>query len=470
MMKRRDFLRSLAAAGFGAGAASRWPIPSAFASAPRTVGRVVVNVTLRGGPDLRHMIAPAYDDDPTSYGWAYWSHRWQSHGLDDQPTSWQERWMEDFLEVEGQGFGFLDKAGWLKARFDAGEVAVVNNVLGATSRDHAHAELVWESGDRDTTANQLTRDGWGGRLATAVDGNVVSMTGRVRLFCNGPSSGDPGSHDNRRVITADNTRDLTLFSAPELVDDPAHPGHRSVLTRALSSYYAGVDIPDGSPFQPPVQHERSFREFGALVDERLETLPLPEEILALYEGGSTLSDTAIGKQIRNLFDSFVCSDIFNFRVGSMFVDGFDSHRDQRGGIEPKLQDLFGDGGALSTLEAALEAEVPEALDDLVLVIGGEFGRQLTANGDQGTDHGRGNTVLVIGRSVNGGVYGDQFPDSEITRFDQPSADIEGKTAIENLFAAVADWVQPGAGQTVFPGTSASDVEAGVDLSTLMGDG
>lgn len=49
---------------------------------------------------------------------------------------------------------------------------------------------------------------------------------------------------------------------------------------------------------------------------------------------------------------------------------------------------------------------------------------LRANGDCGADHGRGNYSIPAGRGVNGGVYGEMFPASEIsgiagrTRFDQ----------------------------------------------------
>lgn len=77
---------------------------------------------------------------------------------------------------------------------------------------------------------------------------------------------------------------------------------------------------------------------------------------------------------------------------------------------------------------------------MVMLIAGEFGRQLTANGHRGTDHGRGDHMFVIGPTVSGDLYGDIFPAAEIERYDQPSAPIEGLTSIERLFGIIVDWM------------------------------
>jgi uncharacterized protein (DUF1501 family) len=104
---------------------------------------------------------------------------------------------------------------------------------------------------------------------------------------------------------------------------------------------------------------------------------------------------------------------------------------------------------------------------MVILISGEFGRQLAANGDQGTDHGRGNIMLAIGPGVKGGIYGKMFPESEIDKYDQPSADIEGLTSIVRLYGAIADWMQSGSANLVFPGLSETDLEPEVDFSSLL---
>ena len=46
---------------------------------------------------------------------------------------------------------------------------------------------------------------------------------------------------------------------------------------------------------------------------------------------------------------------------------------------------------------------------VVVMVYSEFGRRAEANGSRGTDHGTSNNVILIGRRVNGGLYGDRPP-------------------------------------------------------------
>jgi hypothetical protein len=194
---------------------------------------VVVNLMLRGGPDFRHIIVPPFAGESSGPGFLYWSNRWRSHGLGQDPEDWQRRYASDFVPVQigGRTLGIWKDAGWLRAQIAAGKAALCHNVVGATSRGHSHAELVWESGARATTPNDFTRDGWGGRLAQDLGGRVVSMTSPVRLFCNGRHASDPHLHDNAHVITASDTRNIALHRPDVLATEPASRGAAAVLSR-----------------------------------------------------------------------------------------------------------------------------------------------------------------------------------------------------------------------------------------------
>jgi len=228
----------------------------------------------------------------------------------------------------------------------------------------------------------------------------------------------------------------------------------------------------------------------------------------------TLRNRGFARQVENLFDSLAANDILNSRVISLEYRGFDTHAGQRGSpvqrngvvsegpeldnlriqlndpnrrrnIESNFKDLFGGPfvlepnaphSAFSALQQGLTEVGAAGVSRLVYTFAGEFGRQIRGNGDNGTDHGSGNLVLVIGSRVRGGVYGQLFPDNEIplygnSRLNTP--DIETLTHTDFLFGAVSDWVQPNSSQLVYPrlanlaGGDAPILESGVDFSGLI---
>jgi hypothetical protein len=318
-----------------------------------------------------------------------------------------------------------------------------------------------DQGNLTSGPNDFNRSGWGGRLAAAAQGNVLALTRAPRRFCYGPHPSDPENHSNQNLVTASNTRRMTLYRPPAS-DSVITP--RAMITRSLESYYAAKnqELSADSAYYRFVALERSAREFGDAVSARLAQIPEPSQLSALYKG--TLATPYFGEQLRNLYDSLACSDILRLRVASLELASWDSHKNQRAMIEPKLADMFGSGKGFNTLFSLLPLDV---LNNMVLVIGGEFGRQLKANGGNGTDHGRGNAMIVIGNRVRGGIYGKMFPEDELARLEIASADITGRTAIDHVFGRVCDWVLPGSDDVVFPNRSTAALEPGVNLGGLL---
>ncbi|MCJ8346238.1 DUF1501 domain-containing protein, partial [bacterium] len=173
----------------------------------------------------------------------------------------------------------------------------------------------------------------------------------------------------------------------------------------------------------------------------------------LLKWGS-LDNRGFARQMLNVYYGLACNQLPNMssNVISANYGGWDSHKfedDHNNGVIPNFQDLFGENKALHTLFQALEQDMPNALNQLTIVIGGEFGRQLKSNGDQGTDHGKGNSMIVLGPAVNGGIYGELFPDSEIDLMNQFGKDIEGRTSAIQIFKRVCDWCHHNSGNQVF---------------------
>lgn len=469
-MNRREFIKNAFFASVFLGSGFPWNLPKVLASAD-SAKKTFLNLIFVGGPDFRHLLVPPYSGEQSSYGYAYWSHRWKSHNILEAPFAWENRWQSDYTPVTFNGltFGIHNKAGWLREQFELGNVAIISNVYASENRNHSHSLLKLESGDLETGSNDFGRDGWGGRLAEVIGGNVVSMTRQVRLFCNGPHPTSSKSHDNKIVISAKDTRNMGLSFPGELKENPSSTNTKAIMARALSSYYSAKQqvIDETSTFYKFLQHQKTYHDFGEAINQRLEGYPIPNEILALYEGDSRLNSTYFGEQLRNVYDSFVISDILNFRVASLEYGGWDSHKRQAEDIEPQLEDIFGKGRGLDSLVSTLATNFPADYNNMILLISGEFGRQLAANGDLGTDHGRGNYMILFGPKVKGGIYGDMFPESEIAKYDQPGSDIDSLTSIERLFGSIADWMQPGSSNLVFPKIEESDLEPGVDFSSLI---
>ena len=116
---------------------------------------------------------------------------------------------------------------------------------------------------------------------------------------------------------------------------------------------------------------------------------------------------------------------------------------------------------------------------MVICTDTDFGRQISANLDNGTDHGRANYCLLIGKGVNGGTYGEMHPEREIlpdpddwqspqrAPFEIPGADIKGRTSMEYVFGSACEWVAPAAGAAVFPNMNVAAAEAEVDLTGVL---
>jgi len=145
----------------------------------------------------------------------------------------------------------------------------------------------------------------------------------------------------------------------------------------------------------------------------------------------------------------------------MSYGSWDFHRDFND-LNYKFVKTFGDGNALYTMISELKKR--NLWNDTVIVINSEFGRQIKQNGSNGKDHGHGNILFVAGGSVNGGIYGDMFPDSEIPKFKSSKGyDIEGKTNGVAIYAKIADFISQGLGNTIYQDRNEFQIEQEFEL-------
>jgi len=443
--------------------------------------RIVLNMILDGGPDFRHLIVPAYDeenDDKESYAVQFWEARASLFSVSTAEELKEiYRTNYDEVSIDGVTCGILKKAGWLTQQIKEGNVAIVSNVIGSTNRDHTHSMLMIESGQLDIPAFNRDVSGWLGRGADRVGENVVSVTSEVRLSCNGPHPSDPQHHSNHCVFNNFDSREIALYLYDTQADlDAGETRYKydenAILSRALRSYYTAKQgsIETSSPYYKAMQQEKELRLLGDKITSVLSQNPLPDALVQLSDSESEncLDSAYFAKQIGAVYDSFLTRDILNMGFISMEYTGWDSHKNLLTQIEPKFEDMFGQNRGFDALVRSLNEVDSTLYENMVMVFSGEFGRQHRSNGDHGNDHGRGNALLLIGGGVQkGGLYGELFPQSEIGSLTVKNADIEGRTSMLKVYASVLDWKKSGLSEEVFDGLSTQKVESGVALDDIF---
>jgi len=144
------------------------------------------------------------------------------------------------------------------------------------------------------------------------------------------------------------------------------------------------------------------------------------------------SNSRLARQLRNVamkvkeLTSTNSNDRYIFTIG---VGGFDVHRDWGTATQSLMSDL---GNSLATFMSDLKSM--GAQDNVVVIAGTEFGRQIASNGS-GTDHGVGSTTLVMGGAIDGGsnaVYGDILTASEFASLESAPARIDNRAIIATI--------------------------------------
>jgi uncharacterized protein (DUF1501 family) len=129
------------------------------------------------------------------------------------------------------------------------------------------------------------------------------------------------------------------------------------------------------------------------------------------------------------------------RVFYVTTGGFDTHSAQNvntvGGAYYNLMATMNDG--LLAFYNDLKAQ--GLLDDTLVLSFSEFGRRISENGSQGTDHGSASVMMAMGGKVKGGIYGtapDLNTDPKNPTLENSAGDVKFETDFRSVYAQVAD--------------------------------
>jgi uncharacterized protein (DUF1501 family) len=350
---------------------------------------VLVVVTLYGGNDGLNTVVPAGDS-------AYQNARSE---LAYKP--------DEVLDV-GEGLGLNPGMKGFKSLWDGGKLAILRGV-GYPKPDHSHfrSMAIWQTASPETSVPT----GWLGRWLDA--------------------TGD----DPLRAVSVD----------PVL--PPLLAGAR---TAAASLPVGGLTLPKGAL-------GTAFRGLGAAqAGEGYWQSRAARSVGDLHRavqrlGGHQSEKDAPGKSkpregelaaqldvVAGLIEAGVPSRAYSVSLG-----GFDTHADERGTQQRLLTEL---DGALTPFVQRL-AKTDRGKQAVVMVYS-EFGRRVTANASQGTDHGTAGPMFVLGQNVHGGFHG-----AEPSLTDLDDGDLKLTTDFRDVYATmVEDVLGTDAGQ-VLPGHS-----------------
>ncbi len=352
MPTRRYFLKNSAIAVAGLGLMPSFLARAAATNTERRKNKVLIAIFQRGAVDGLNMVVPFGER-------AYYDMR-PSISV-PAPSAGA---VEAAINLDGF-FGLHPALRPFQPLYAQGRLAIVHAAGSPDStRSHFDAQDFMETG---TPGRKGTTDGWLNRcLATqkepdATPFRAVSMTAALPRSLRGPAPA------------------VAMASVSEFQVRSGEGAFQQLYGNG------GADIVSGMG-----------REMLEAIDFLKRANPEQYQPAA----GADYPRGPLGNSLRQIAQ-LIKADV-GLEVAFTDVGGWDTHVNQGGAIG-QLANRLGD---FAQAIAALNADLGDRMEDVVILTMSEFGRTAAENGNRGTDHGHANAMFVLGGRVQGGkVYG-----------------------------------------------------------------
>ena len=356
-LSRRGFLAGCSAAIAALSGARLTDLAFAAPHASAHGGDVLVSVFLRGGLDGLNLCVPYFED-------LYYQYRPDIHVRPPgRPNG--------ALDLDGQ-FGLHPAANELHTLFQAGKLAIVHATgLPDPTRSHFDAMAMMERG---TPGVKTLGTGWLTRhLQSATIG-----TGEVG------------------AMVASNLVPTSLLGALNVAAVPRAGGldYWGEWSQVEAQRLALRRMYDGSTW---------VQRFGS------QALDIVDQVAFASSGytpefGAVYPGNAFGDALQAVAQLIKLE--IGLRVAAVDLGGWDTHENQGNNGQGQFAALV---KTLSQGLTAFYTDLTRHVGSLTVVVMSEFGRRARENGSDGTDHGHGNVMLVLGGGINGGKVYTKWP-------------------------------------------------------------
>lgn len=364
---RRDFLtQGFGLVGVAAGASAVVPnflIRSALA-APRASSdqRILVVLQLSGGHDGLSALVPYGDDE---------------YGRNRQASRIQEN---EVLKIDDY-LGFHPNLTSFKSLLDKGSFAAIQAVgYPNPNLSHFTSMDIWQMADNEARSNSTLKEnrfGWIGKYCDEAYKDNSDPKIAMSL----------GSGRTPRALKGRQHHGIS-FSQPRSF---RYLGDRGKKKRADVYTKLNKMTPKG------LSGSQDFVTQTA-IDANSSSV-LIRELAKKYKTSVTYPSRALGRSLQTV--AALIAGGLNTRVYYVFQGGFDTHFFQRARHDTLMSELSESVGAFQQDLAA------QGLDKRVITMAfSEFGRRVSENSSQGTDHGIAGPMFLIGPGVKAGIHGE----------------------------------------------------------------
>lgn len=316
-------------------------------------------------------------------------------------------------DKNGNAIGLHPRLTGLKQIFDQGSLAVIQRTgYPNSSRSHFLGTDIWSTGN---PANS-TGTGWLGRYLDAL-----------------PDPVDP-------LVGWSTVRELPHMLEGKKVSVPAIP---SIAGYAFQSPNTGTEATYSRTTMTAIaSHVPVDRPHVAFVNgtsqAALATLDRVASV-GSYTGTVTYANNGLAQALKAVAGAMVRG--IGTKVFWVQTGGFDTHSGQgtnvANGAYTNLMATVGD----SLLQFYTDLKNQGLLQDTLVLQFSEFGRRISENGSQGTDHGAGGVMMAMGGGVRGGIYGgapNLNPNNVDGSLENNGGDVRYETDFRAVYARVLD--------------------------------